>query len=140
MNDILEKIVSDLDGDEKEIYEVSEKWAKAMIENNAESIGSFIADNWQIVSKFGVNNKAGFLAFVASGDLTHSAMDLRELASITVLGDTAIFIGRVTNTAKYRGQTFEADEWTTDVVVRADDTWKCVMTHITDAMERPGKH
>ena len=69
----------------------------------------------------------------------HSAMDLRELATVTVRGDTAIFIGRVTNTANYRGQTFEADEWTTDVFVRRGDTWKCVLTHITDAVERPRK-
>lgn len=139
MNNVPDKTAADMTADEKAVFEVSEMWAKAMIGNDAEAIGSFMADDWQMVSKFGVTDKPGFLAFIASGDLMHSAMDLRELATVTVRGDTAIFIGRVTNTANYRGQTFEADEWTTDVFVRRGDTWKCVLTHITDAVERPGK-
>jgi hypothetical protein len=41
--------------------------------------------------------------------------------------------GRVTNTAHHRGQRFDADEWTTDVFVRRDGRWLCVLSHITAA-------
>ncbi len=40
---------------------------------------------------------------------------------------------RVTNTAHYGGDRFDADEWTTDVFVRRDDVWRCVLTHLTEA-------
>ena len=102
MNYVSDKTAADMTADEKAVFEVSEMWAKAMTGNDAEAIGSFMADDWQMVSKFGVTDKPGFLAFIASGDLMHSAMDLRELAAVTVRGDTAIFIGRVANTANYR--------------------------------------
>jgi hypothetical protein len=35
------------------------------------------------------------------------------------------------NTAEFGGQTFDADEWTTDVLVRRDGRWLCVLSHIT---------
>ena len=119
---------------EKEILDISEKWAKAMIANDADEIGSFMAESWQMVSKHGVSRKQQFLQFVASGDLSHSAMDLKELSSVKIINDTAILVARVTNTAHYKGQTFEADEWTTDIFMKAGDDWKCVLTHITDAL------
>jgi hypothetical protein len=39
----------------------------------------------------------------------------------------------VTNTAHHLGRRFEADEWTTDVFVRRDGRWVCVLSHITPA-------
>ncbi|GAA3469249.1 hypothetical protein [Nonomuraea roseola] len=48
-------------------------------------------------------------------------------------GDTALFTGRVTNTAHHLGRRFDADEWTTDVFVRRQGRWLCVLSHITAA-------
>jgi hypothetical protein len=97
-----------------------------------------MADDWIMVSNMGVSTKEHFLGFVASGQLTHDSMELAELATIKVYGDTVIFAGRVTNTAHFGGQTFNANEWTSDVFVRMAGTWKCVMTHITPVEDRPG--
>ncbi len=47
----------------------------------------------------------------------------------------AILAARVTNTANFDGQTFLANEWTTDVFRKMDGRWKCVMTHITPVDE-----
>jgi hypothetical protein len=52
---------------------------------------------------------------------------------IRVYGDTAVSTGRVTNTAHYKGQRFDADEWTTDVFVNRNGRWLCVLSHITAA-------
>lgn len=124
-----------MDADKKAVFDISEQWAAAMIENDADAIGSFMADDWQMVSKFGASDKQEFLAMVASGDLSHSSFELRELVGIRVYGDTAILSARVTNTAHFRGTQFEADEWTTDVFKKnIDNNWKCVHTHITDAV------
>lgn len=120
---------------EKEILDLSSKWAEALVANDAEQIGSFMSDDWQMVSKHGVSSKQHFLQFVASGELTHSAMDLQELVSIKVFGDTAVLVARVTNTANYKGKVFEADEWTTDFFIRTGDGWKCTLTHITDVLK-----
>lgn len=118
-----------------EILALSEAWADAIVANDAAKIGSFMADDWIMVSNMGVSTKEHFLGFVSSGQLTHDAMDLEELAAVNVYGDTVIFAGRVTNTAHFAGMTYRADEWTSDVFVKIDGEWKCAITHITPVEE-----
>ena len=119
----------------KELLELSSGWAEAMVSNDTERIGSFMADDWVIVSDRGISEKERFLGFVASGDLTHSSFDMVGDARIRVYGDTAVLTARVTNTARYQGQRFDADEWTSDVFVKQGGKWLCVLSHITPTIE-----
>jgi len=114
-----------------DLVAVAQSWAAAIVSNDAGSIAAFMADEWVIVSESGVSPREQFLALVASGELTHSAMDLVSDARIRSYGDTALLTARMTNTAHHRGHRFDADEWTTDVFVRRDGRWQCVLTHIT---------
>ncbi len=125
----------DLGNEEKKIYDLLEAWSRAIVANDAEEIGSFMADEWVMVSERGVSSKEHFLSFVASGQLTHDSMELAELNSIRIFGDTAIMAARITNVAHFGGMTFNANEWTSDVFVKRNGEWKCVMTHITPAAE-----
>ena len=108
-------------------------WAAAIVSNDAERIGRFMSEDWVIVSESGVTSRATFLALVASGALTHSAMRRDGEARVATYGDAAVVTARVTNTAHYQGTTVEADEWTTDVLVRRDGRWECVLSQITAA-------
>lgn len=126
--------VGKLDQTEREILDISEAWSKAIVANDADRIGSFMADDWIMVSVRGVSTKEQFLSFVRSGQLTHDSMKLAELGKVAIYGDTAVLVGRVTNVAHFGGQTFDANEWTSDVFIRTKDGWKCVMTHITPAL------
>ncbi|MFI6008899.1 nuclear transport factor 2 family protein [Streptomyces sp. NPDC051243] len=108
-------------------------WAAAMVSNDPARIAGFMAEDWVIVSESGISTREQFLAYVESGELTHSAFRLVGEPRIRVYGDSAVLTARVTNTAHYRGERFDADEWTTDVFVRRDDRWLCVLSHITGA-------
>lgn len=112
---------------------LAEDWPEAIVSNDATRIGSFMADEWVIVSASGVSAKEQFLSLVESGELTHSAMTGGSRPRIRVYGATAVLTGRVTNTAHYKGQRFDADEWTTDVFVNRNGRWLCVLSHITAA-------
>ncbi|MGW0249834.1 nuclear transport factor 2 family protein [Nocardia goodfellowii] len=114
-----------------EIHAVARDWAEAMVSNDPERIGGFMADEWVIVSDTGISTRAEFLALISSGGLTHSAMDEVGEARVEVYGDTGVYIARVTNTAHYQGKRFDADEWTTDVFVRGASGWRCVHSHVT---------
>lgn len=113
-------------------------WADAIVANDAERIAAFMADEWVIVSESGITDRDTFLAYVTSGDLTHSAMRAITPPRIRVHGDTAVVTARITNTAHYGGDRFDADEWTTDVFVRQDGHWRCVLSHITPAAPPEG--
>lgn len=117
----------------QELLNLGESWAAAMVANDAEKIGSFMADDWVIVSERGISTKDDFLGFVASGALTHSTFEMASDARVKVYGDTAVMTIRVVNTAHFGGQQFDADEWATDVFVKQDGKWLCVHSHITAA-------
>jgi ketosteroid isomerase-like protein len=110
---------------------LAKDWADAIVSNDAVRISGFMSDEWVIVSASGVSTKAHFLSLVESGKLSHSAMSGVGPPRIRVYGDTAVLTGRVTNTAHYLGERFDADEWATDVFVRGNGRWVCVLSHTT---------
>jgi uncharacterized protein (TIGR02246 family) len=116
-----------------QLVAIGQDWAAAIVSNDAARIASFMAEEWVLVSASGVSSKEHFLAVVESGELTHSAMKLVGEARIRTYGDVAVLTGRVTNTAHHLGRRFDADEWTTDVFVKRDGRWLCVLSHITAA-------
>lgn len=116
---------------EQELLATAEGWAEAIVSNDAARIATFVTDDWVIVSESGISPGERFLALVASGELTHSAMDVVGPTRVRLVGETAFLTARITSTAHYRGHKSEADEWTTDVFVRRDGRWLCALTHYT---------
>lgn len=119
------------DSVKQEILNLAEQWARALISNDAQKIGDFMSDDWVIVGQNGITRKQDFLPSVESGDLTHETMELVGAARVQIYGDTAVLSGRVTNNGHYKGAPFSADEWTTDVFLRREGRWLCVISHIT---------
>ncbi len=115
----------------QELIDLGARWAEAMVANDAGRIGSFMADDWVIVSERGMSTKQQFLSFVESGALTHSAFEMASDARVRQYGDTAVMSIRVTNTAHFGGQQYDADEWTSDVFIKRGGKWLCVLSHIT---------
>lgn len=124
-----------MEAEKLEVLEFSERWAEAIVSNDAEAIGKFMADEWVIVGENGATGKEEFLSWISSGDLTHETMELIGEARIALYGETAVLTARVTNNGHYKGQPFSADEWTTDVFRRAGAGWLCVLSHITPSKE-----
>ncbi|MFF0988706.1 nuclear transport factor 2 family protein [Kocuria nitroreducens] len=116
---------------EEELLAVVRSWAEAIVANDATRIAAFVTADWVMVSDTGISPGKRFLDLVASGDLTHSAMEVVGPTRVRDLGTTAVLTARVTNTAHYLGRRFDADEWTTDVFVRRDGHWLCELTHYT---------
>ena len=120
---------------EQEILDFSEEWAQAIVANDAAAISEFMADDWLIVGENGATNKADFLSWISSGDLTHETMQIVGTARIAIYGATAVLTARVTNNGHYKNQPFTADEWTTDVFRRTESGWKCALSHITPSKQ-----
>lgn len=117
----------------RDVLEAARQGAAAIAANDVEGISRFLAEDWVIVSADGPSPRDRFLGLVASGALRHSAMEIVTEPLVRVLGDVALVTARITNTAHYGGQRFDADEWTTDVLVRTEGGWRCVLSHISSA-------
>jgi ketosteroid isomerase-like protein len=119
-----------------ELEAVEAAWGRAIVANDADAIGSFMTDDWQIVGEDGITAREDFLALVRSGDLTHESMS-KITGSVRDLGDAAVLVGRGANTGHYLGRPFTSDEWITDVFVRDAGGWRCARTHLTTARDAP---
>jgi len=116
---------------EEELIGVAHEWDRAMVENDAEAIGRYMADDWEIIGPDGSgSDKATFLELVKSGALTHDVMESENL-KVRVYGDTAVVIARGVSGGKYRGQAFREVERSSCVFVRQKGQWRCVLAHLS---------
>ncbi|MFQ6393957.1 nuclear transport factor 2 family protein [Nocardia sp. KC 131] len=114
-----------------EFQALVDKWAVAIVANDADAIGSFATLDWILTGpEGGPGNREQFLSVVASGDLTHSEMAF-EVLEARVFGDVAVVLAHGTNRGAWRGEPFTADEWVTEVFIREAGAWLCTMSALT---------
>lgn len=114
-----------------ELLRAIDAWDRAMVANDPDAIGRYMADDWAIVGPDGsVGGKARFLELVRSGALAHDVMESHEL-DVRVYGDTAVVIGRGVSGGVYRGEPFHLVERVSSVFRRTASGWACVLTHLS---------
>jgi len=122
---------------EKEILEVESKFGEAMIQNDAEAIGRILSDDWIIIDpEGGVVDKSRFLDVIRSGALKHEAMDSEDIR-VRTYSNTATVTAVTHTRTKYLGKEFTTHERATDVFVKKDERWQCVLTHLTTLTKKP---
>ena len=113
----------------EELTRLAHDWDRAMVENDADAIGSYMCNDWTIVDSDGsIGSRKDFLDFVRSGDLTHDRMETHD-SEVRVYGDSAVMIARGVSGGNYRGQSFLLTERVTCVFVRIAGKWLCAHTH-----------
>lgn len=116
---------------EQAVLEASHAWDRAMVTNDPAAIGAWMADDWVIIGPDGrVIDKEAFLDVVRSGRLSHSVLETHE-PDIRVYGDAAVVVARGISGGTFDGAPFHLTERVTCVFIRQDDTWRCVLTHLS---------
>ena len=114
-----------------ELIALAHEWDRSMVENDANAIGRYMADDWVIIGPDGrVGDKATFLESVRSGVLTHNVMESHDLEA-RVYGNTAVVLSRGISGGMYHGQPFREVERVSCVFVKGDGRWRCVLTHLS---------
>ncbi len=102
----------------EELIGLANDWDRAMVENDAEAIGQYMADDWTIIGSDGsVGDKATFLRLVKSGTLSQDVMESYDL-TVRVYGDAAVVTARGVSGGTYQGQAFRELERSSSVFVR----------------------
>lgn len=114
----------------REMHELLEAWAEAIVANDPARIDSFAEPGWTLVGTGGPMPRERFLALVASGELTHEEMRF-EVLEVWDRGDVVAVLAHGTNSGHWRGQPFHEDEYVTEVFARHDDGWRCVVSALT---------
>jgi ketosteroid isomerase-like protein len=116
---------------EEELLKLEKAFAEAIVSNDLEGIGRLVADDWIIIdSDGGIVDRTRFFEVIKSGALTHEMMESEDFR-VRVYGDSAVVTGVTRTKGKFMGQEFSTQERATDVFVKRDGRWQCVLTHLT---------
>jgi len=115
----------------QELLDVANAWDQAMVTNDADAIGQFMSGDWIIVGSDGSrSDKAAFLNLIRSGALMHTEMTSLDF-QVRVYGDTAVLLSRGVSAGEYQGHPFRELELASNVFVKQEGHWKCVLTHLS---------
>jgi ketosteroid isomerase-like protein len=116
---------------EEELLTLEKAFADAIVRNDLEGIGRLVTDDWIIIDPNGeIVDRARFFEVIKSGALTHDMMESEDFR-VRVYGDSAVVTGLTRTKGKFMGQEFSTQERATDVFVKRDGRWQCVLTHLT---------
>ena len=116
---------------ESELMNLEQEFSKAVVSNDPKAIEPFLAADWVIIGPDGsVIDKARFLGVIASGALSHEAMDSEDFR-VRVYGDTAVITALTRTRGKFMGQAFSTQERATDVFIKHGGQWRCVISQVT---------
>jgi len=116
---------------EEELLRVEKEFAEAIVKNDLEGIERLVADDWIIIGPDGeIVERARFFEVIKSGAMTHDTMESEDFR-IRVYADSAVVTGITRTKGKFMGQEFSTEERATDVFVKCDGRWQCVLTHLT---------
>jgi ketosteroid isomerase-like protein len=116
---------------EEELLKIEKSFSQAIVANDAEAIGGFLAAEWIIIdSEGGIIDKTRFVDLIKSGALTHELMESAD-ARVRVYGDTAIITAMANSKGKYSGQAFTTHERATNVFVKMGGRWQCVYSQLS---------
>ena len=116
---------------EQELLTLEKAFAEAIVRNDLEGIGRLVTDDWIIIDPNGeIVDRARFFEVIKSGALTHDMMESEDFR-VRVYGDSAVVTGVTRTKGKFMGQEFSTRERATDIFVKRDGRWQCVLTHLT---------
>jgi ketosteroid isomerase-like protein len=116
---------------EQELLTLEKAFAEAIVRNDLEGIGRLVTDDWIVIDPNGeIVDRVRFFEVIKSGALTHDMMESEDFR-VRVYGDSAVVTGLTRTKGKFMGQEFSTQERATDVFVRRDGRWQCVLTHLT---------
>ena len=116
---------------EDELLKLEKEFAEAIVSNDLEGIGRLVTEDWIIIGPNGeIVDRARFFEVIKSGALTHDLMESEDFR-VRVYGDSAVVTGVTCTKGKFMGQEFSTQERATDVFVKRDRRWQCVLTHLT---------
>ena len=116
---------------EDELAKLEAEFANAIVKNIPEEIRQFVSDDWIIINADGgIIDRQRFLEVIKSGTLTHEMMESDDIR-VRVYGDSAVVSAITRSKGKFMGQEFTTHERSTDVFVRRDGRWRCVLTQLT---------
>jgi len=117
--------------DQAAVLGAEKQFSAAVAANDTHGIASITAEDWQIIDSDGhIIPRAAFLQAIASGTLRHTSLSDFD-RTVRTYGNAAVVTARSKSAGTYAGSPFSTDEISTDVWIRKNNRWRCVLTQLT---------
>ena len=113
----------------QELIELENKWVKALVKSDTESLSSIFADTYVDTDEHSHRSgKEGVLSFLKSGDLKLDSIKLLDM-QVHVYGDAAVVTGTATQSGRFLGGPVAARIIFTDTFIKQSGEWRAVASH-----------
>ena len=121
---------------EEELIKAENGFVDAIARNDLKGMERFVTDDWIIVgADGGIIDRERFFEVIESGMLTHELMECDDMR-VRAYGDCAVVTALTRSKGKFMGQEFTTHERSTDVFVRREGEWRCVLTQLTGFIKK----
>ena len=110
----------------REIVRLQEAWVQAAVDSDADAFAQFMDDNYRVVSRGRVRDKATWVESIRSGQATYQAVQYRNV-DVNVYGDTvAVISGEYAQKATAAGQDNSKPGVFVATWAKRDGEWRAV--------------
>ena len=96
--------------------------------NDVHKITKLLSDKWTILeSSTGLSSKREFIKAIESGKLVQRKM-IKEVQEVQLNDNFAIVISKGKNVGLYLDTAYNSEQWVTNIYVKDDVNWICIMT------------
>jgi|WetSurMetagenome_2_1015567.scaffolds.fasta_scaffold340227_2 hypothetical protein len=114
---------------EQELIKLEKEWADALVKHDLAFFDMILADDYISTDSEGtVGTKTQEATNLKSGDYVLISTVLDNF-KVHVYGDTAVYSGRSTDKAQFKGEDISGQYQWTDTWVKRGGRWQCVASH-----------
>lgn len=122
---------AEMSATEQKLVDMEATWSKAMTAKDTATISNIVADDWSGQNPGGkMQDKAGMLAEVKSGDLTATQMTNHDV-HVRVMGKIAVVQGADDEKSSYKGKDTSGSYTWMDVFADRGGKWVAIASQVT---------
>ncbi len=107
---------------------IEDELNRAYERNDIKKITELLSDNWTILeSSTGLTDKSKFIGAIEDGKLVQIKM-LKEVQEVRFFENFAIVISKGINEGQYLDKSYSSEQWVTNIYVKENVNWICIMT------------
>ena len=123
------RIHADEATDKDALVQIEKSLSTFLVKRDTKALNELLAPEWKVILSDGSSlTREQLLMYLEGGKLTFSESAVDQL-EVRVYGDAAVVNGVSASKGAWENNDFSARERFTDVLIRKDGKWRCVLSH-----------
>jgi len=116
----------------QEINELEGQWHAALVKGDLAGINKILAAEYVEIFGEGRRTREEVIKYTASGEYKPESIEMKDV-NVRIYDGVVLVTGKYLEKSTLRGKDISGLSWLTDVFVKRDGRWQCVLTHFAQA-------